>query len=156
MTRSITVPVTLALLLWTTPACQPGATPCTPGDATARCGTAVGPGETPLRPGADYTLFTAENRQTITLKQGASLQPERDEQGMVRGVTVMALDNSPGITLRCQCPSGCVTDPDNSGPLRISCAVAVDPDDPGTAFCGGDCFRQGACCAGCGWVEVPD
>jgi hypothetical protein len=125
-----------------TPAKQ-GSAP--PGKAVARCGSDGPAGFDIVLAGTDNQFFTARNRQSLRIKPDVEVKTKVDEKGNVRGLTMVARDNS--VNVSCDCPAGCSSDP---GPGH-GCVVQYPPGGQ-DASCTGDCVAENTCCSGCGFM----
>jgi hypothetical protein len=108
--------------------------------STLRCGGGGlnTQGLTAVKAGTDNEFFTATARQSIKIKPGVEIKPEKDSSGKLVSVRMIALQNS--TTTTCGCPGGC------SG----SCSLILSSIDPTFIDCVGDCTQENACCFGCG------
>lgn len=117
-----------------------------PASGLARCGGMDSPaGFQNVIAGTDSAFYTARTRQSLRVKPGVEIKSKVDGKGDVRGLTLIARDNS--VEVSCACPAGCSSDP---GPGH-GCVIQFPPGGS-DATCTGDCVTQGGCCFGCGFM----
>lgn len=139
----------LASILMLAGGCQSTGTP-SPGtpppsssqDTLLRCVGGGPGGRAPVVAGTENGFFTAMSRQSIELKPGIEIKSVLGADGKPHTLTLIGRDNSMDMT--CGCPGGCA-ETGESG-----CVPVVVIGSP-VAYCVGDCAKEGACCAGCGW-----
>ena len=138
----------LASILMLAGGCQSTGTP-PPGtpppsssqDTLLRCVGGGPGGRAPVVAGTENGFFTATSRQSIELKPGIEIETVLGADGKPHTLTLIGRDNSMDMT--CGCPGGCAETGEVAASRSWSSAAR--------SHCVGDCAKEGACCAGCGW-----